>query len=162
ILALGGSFRSLAADPSADGTSYFEKHIRPVLVERCYQCHSATVDKPKGGLRLDDRAALLRGGNHGPVVVAGKPEKSRLIQAIRRTDAELQMPPKEPLTRAQVAAFEAWVKMGAPDPRVAAAKPQAAIDWEKAKQFWSFRPVRDPTPPAVRHAQWVANEVDRF
>src|SRR5262249_30872595 len=81
ILALSGFARSQAADPSAEGIIYFEKQIRPVLVERCYQCHSAAVDKPKGGLRLDDRAALLRGGNHGPVLVPGKPDKSRLIQA---------------------------------------------------------------------------------
>src|SRR5688500_10886889 len=123
------------------GIEFFEKHIRPVLVEKCYKCHSAEAasdKKLKGDLLLDTRDGLLKGGENGKVVVPGDPDKSSLIIALRFTDPEFQMPPKEPLPKEQVAAFEAWVKMGAPDPRVQKAATttqpaQPAYDWARAK-----------------------------
>src|SRR3954464_3935675 len=88
--------------PSAAGVEYFEKNIRPVLVERCYRCHSKDAEKIKGGLVLDTREGLLKGGDNGRVLIAGDPEKSTLIKAIRYHDEEIRMPPKEPLAPEQV------------------------------------------------------------
>src|SRR5438874_10014007 len=83
-----------AAEPDPAGIEFFEKKVRPVLVEHCYQCHSQSSKKLKGGLRLDSRAAMLRGGDSGPAVVPGRPDQSRLIDAVRYQNVELQMPPK--------------------------------------------------------------------
>jgi hypothetical protein len=158
------------AAPSKEGIEFFEKNIRPVLVERCYKCHSEG-QKIKGKLRLDTREGVLKGGESGsPAVVPGNPEKSVLIQAIRYSHEDLQMPPKEPLSKAEVAAFEQWVKMGAPDPRVggtvtavATTQPAApAYDFGKWRDFWSFTPVQKRSAPAVKDAAWCANEVDAF
>ncbi|MDB5322069.1 MAG: hypothetical protein JWN40_3700 [Phycisphaerales bacterium] len=166
ILAMSGLFVGAAEVPPTAGIEFFEKNVRPLLVERCYECHSAQSKKVKGKLWVDTKEGLLKGGETGPAVVPGNVEKSLLIQAVRYSHEDLQMPPKEPLTKAQIAAFEQWVKMGAPDPRVggAAATTQEApaYDFAKAKEFWSFKPVKMPAVPAVRNAAWCANDVDRF
>src|SRR6185503_5911887 len=120
---------------------FFENKIRPVRVERCYSCHSSAAEKLKGNLYLDTREGTLKGGDLGPAVVPGDPDRSLLIKAIRFTDDDLQMPPKKRLPAEQVADFEAWVKRGAPDPRAAtAAKPR--VDPEKVKAHWAFQPLR--------------------
>jgi hypothetical protein len=157
-----------AQPPSKDGLEFFEKNIRPVLVDRCYECHSVQAKKSKGKLYVDSLEGLLKGGDTGPAVVPGNPDKSLLVTAIRYSHEDLQMPPKEPLTKPQVAAFEQWVKMGAPDPRVggaaaaAVAKTAAAYDYDAAKQFWSFKPVAAPAVPPVASPEWSQNDVDRF
>ncbi len=142
---------------------FFEQKIRPILAEQCFQCHSATGEKIKGGLVMDSRAAMLKGGDTGPGVVIGDPDKSLIIQAIRYHDDDLQMPPKHRLTAEQVMDFEEWVRMGVPDPRAApapAAKP--SVDMEEARKFWSFQPVKAPPVPAVKDAAWARNDLDRF
>src|SRR5437762_6416502 len=104
-----------AAESDSDGVRFFETRIRPVLAENCFKCHSAESEKIKGGLRLDSSEGLLNGGDSGPVVVPGDPEKSLLIKAVRYTDKDLQMPPKDKkLADRQIADLTAWVKMGAP------------------------------------------------
>ncbi|MEO6741478.1 MAG: c-type cytochrome domain-containing protein, partial [Chthoniobacteraceae bacterium] len=108
-----------AAEPSAQQVEFFEKQIRPILAERCYECHSAEK-KQKGGLSLDTRESTLKGGDTGPALVPGNLEKSLLIEAVRYTNHDMQMPPKRRLAEAEVKALEEWVKMGAPDPREAA------------------------------------------
>src|SRR5215218_8723852 len=101
---------SLAAEP-ADTPDFFEKRIRPLLTEHCFKCHGDTKGKePKGGLRLDSHAAMLKGGDNGPALVPGQPEKSKLIEAVRFTNAELQMPPRGKLPEAAIADLTAWVK----------------------------------------------------
>jgi hypothetical protein len=95
-------------DPE-DGVEFFEKEIRPVLAQHCYECHSAESKKLKGGLRLDSREAVLRGGDSGPAAVAGDPETSRLVVAVSGRDKELEMPPKKPLEPAQIKALTEWV-----------------------------------------------------
>ena len=95
-----------AADPTPEQAEFFEKKVRPVLVEHCYKCHSAEAKKPKGGLRVDGRARLLKGGDSGPAVVPGDPEKSRLIEAVRYANPDLQMPPKGKLPDAAIADLE--------------------------------------------------------
>jgi hypothetical protein len=139
----------------------FEKKIRPVLVERCYECHSANAKKAKGGLLLDTRAGLRKGGDSGAAIIPGKPNESLLIKALRYRDKDLQMPPKNPLPEYDVAAFVEWVKLGAPDPRddkPAGPKKELA----DAKKFWSLQPLRRPTIPVVKDKQWPQTSVDNF
>jgi hypothetical protein len=124
-----------------DSENLFESKIRPILVERCYECHSAEK-KQKGGLLLDTKEGMLKGGDTGPALVAGDPAKSLLITAVKWTDKDLQMPPKKQLTEEQIADLEAWVKMGAPDPR-GGARTLTKIEehLENSAKHWSFQPV---------------------
>src|SRR5262245_53140268 len=108
LLLTNGSLPASGAEDS--GVDYFEKKIRPLLTERCYECDSAEAKKLKGGLRLDFRDGVLKGGNSGPVIVPGKPEESLLIKAVRYTDEDLKMPPQHKLASEQIAELEQWVK----------------------------------------------------
>src|SRR4030095_7564458 len=142
-LACAAATATAAVDkPDAAGLEFFEKHIRPVLIDNCYGCHSAGAEKLKGGLYLDTRAGLLKGGDTGPGIVPGNPEKSLLIRAVRYTDKDLKMPPKDKkLSDEQIEHLEAWVKLGAPDPRTGqAAKPAMA----QPRKHWAFQPVQEP------------------
>jgi hypothetical protein len=147
---------------------FFEKKIRPVLVAECYECHAA--EKQKGGLRLDSRAGLLTGGDTGPAIVPGDPEKSLLITSIKQTDPDLKMPKKAPMLEPQIIAdFVSWIKMGALDPRnepdktVAAGKGAA---WPKVfalrKRWWCFQPVSQPALPTPKDRAWSDQPIDRF
>src|SRR5438309_2179468 len=110
---------------SLDST-FFESKIRPVLASKCYGCHSSKLKAPMGGLVLDTKAGLAKGGDSGPVVVPKKPAESRLLLALRYTDPHLQMPPTGKLGDAVIADFERWIAEGAMDPRIDAASTQAA------------------------------------
>jgi len=120
-------------DPAA--RDFFEKKIRPVLIESCYSCHSAEAEKNKklkGTLYLDSRDALLKGGDTGPAVVPGKPNESLLLKSMHY-DGDLRMPPKGKLSDAVLKDFEKWIAMGAPDPRTYAAlapKKQSGLSYE--------------------------------
>ncbi|MEI6715183.1 MAG: PSD1 and planctomycete cytochrome C domain-containing protein [Verrucomicrobiota bacterium] len=141
-----------AAEPTADQTEFFETKIRPLLVESCYKCHSTEAGKDKGGLLLDTRDALRKGGDTGPAIVPGEPAKSLLIKAIRREDPDTAMPPKgkgEGLTKEQIENFETWIKGGAFDPRTGTvAKSVIQGLMEQAKTHWAFQPL-PRTPVAV-------------
>jgi mono/diheme cytochrome c family protein len=152
-----------AAEPSPQEAEFFEKRIRPLLADYCYKCHSADADKVKGGLLLDSRAGLLKGGETGPGFVPGAPEKSLLIEAIHWTNEDLQMPPKKKLSDAQIADLTEWVKMGAPWPSNPAplAKKEFTVT-DKDRAHWAFRPVKRPVPPAVKNQARVANPIDAF
>ena len=147
-------------DPT--GLEFFESKIRPVLSENCYKCHSHDSEKVKGGLLLDSKDGVLKGGDNGPAVIPGLPEKSLLIKAVRYTDEDLQMPPKgKKLTLEQVQALEAWVKMGAPDPRTGAASSAAAsAAFAKRLIHWSYQPVRMPPIPKATPASWISSPID--
>src|SRR5438874_3950446 len=108
LLLSGGP--AAAADEA--GVDFFERKIRPVLVEHCYPCHSETAKKQRGGLRLDSRDGLRTGGDSGPAVMPGRPDRSLLIKAVRYTDEHLRMPPKGMLPATVRADLETWVKMG--------------------------------------------------
>jgi hypothetical protein len=155
-------------EPSPDQIAFFEAKIRPVLVDSCYECHSAGASKIKGGLVLDTAAGVREGGYTGAAIAPGDPEASLLVQAVRHASEDLAMPPKKKLPAHAIADFEAWVRMGAPDPRAdeaavgATAKKKNEIDWAKAREWWAFRPIARPAPPAVRDTRWPANEIDRF
>src|SRR5882672_11064175 len=157
LLALPLSARAAAPDPV--GVEFFEKKIRPVLVERCFKCHSAESEKLKGGLRLDTAEGIKKGGESGkPTIVAGDPDRSVLIEAIRYKNEDLQMPPKQRLADVQIADFVAWVQMGAPDPRNSAA---TATSIAKS-DFWSFKRPQDHALPVVRNSAWPKTAVDQF
>jgi mono/diheme cytochrome c family protein len=158
-----------AAEPSPEGIELFEKRIRPILVEHCYECHSGAGKKKEGGLLLDSRAGVLQGGDSGPAIVPGDAEKSLLIMAVRHTDKDLKMPPERKLTAAQLEDLAAWVKAGAPDPRTSVSagneigpRSKAGMSLEEGRRFWSFRPVVDPPVPVVKDAAWPRNAIDHF
>ncbi|GDY09634.1 hypothetical protein LBMAG52_31200 [Planctomycetia bacterium] len=165
LVALGWTTFAAAADsvPDKKGIAFFEKRIRPVLVESCYECHSTKEGaKLKGGLAIDSREGLLQGGETGPAIVPGSPEDSLLIEAIRHDG--LEMPPEKKLPEMVIADFVAWVKMGAPDPRVGGKAPAARkeIDVEAGRQFWAFQPPKAVAPPSVKDKQWSKSDVDKF
>jgi hypothetical protein len=142
--------------PTQEGIEFFERKVRPVLVKHCYSCHSADAKQLKGELRLDTRDGVLLGGATGPAVVPGEPAKSLLIKAVKHADGAEAMPPKEKLPPEVIADLVAWVKMGAPDPRAGTGAKR--IDLEKAKAFWSFKPVVRPDVPKST----LANPIDIF
>lgn len=154
---------SVFADEAGD--EFFEKAVRPLLVERCLKCHGD--EKPKGGLKLSSRTALLTGGDTGPAVVAGKPQESLLIQAIQYQD-EPKMPPKGKLPAEEIATLTKWVAMGLPWPEAkvetatAGAKTLAFTITDEQRRFWSFQPVKAVPPPAVKDVAWPRNDLDRF
>ena len=157
-----------SAEPklTPEQSQFFESKIRPLLAENCYKCHSKTSEKVKGGLLLDSKEGVLKGGDTGPAVIPGNPGKSLLIQAVRYKDKDLQMPPNDrKLGDDQIGDLEAWVKMGAPDPRVAGAEEghSYAIDQAKAGKHWAYQPVAKPPIPTVEDSQhWVQTPVDSF
>jgi mono/diheme cytochrome c family protein len=169
---LGGE--EVSAEPSAtfadkvtaEDAEFFERRIRPLLVARCYECHSAEAKELRGGLLLDSRAGVQTGGDSGAAIVPGDPEASPLIQAVRHADPDTAMPPAGKLPAEEIAALEAWVERRAPDPRdadtVAAVQAKEAIDWTKAREWWSFRPLSSPPIPAVQNSAWPAGDLDRF
>jgi len=141
---------------------FFEAKVRPIFSDHCYKCHSSADNKTKGGLTLDTREGLLKGGQDGVIVVAGNPDQSVIIKAVRYTDPDLQMPPKgEKLSDQQIADLTEWVKMGAPDPRSAGAAKLTGLT-DKARAHWSYQPVKDPAVPEVQTKGWVKTPVDNF
>jgi hypothetical protein len=154
---------SASAATLPSDTEFFERKIRPLLVERCYSCHSAASEKLKGDLLLDSKAGVLKGGeSKKPAIVPGDPVHSLLIEAVTYQNEDLRMPPKKRLTDEQVADLVAWVKMGAPDPRtqVAKAAPPVAVDTSAAKKHWAFQPIKDPSIPQPKNAG--STPVDHF
>lgn len=151
----------VAAAPNAAQLDFFEKKVRPILVERCYECHSTESGKTKGSLALDSREAILKGGDNGPALVASQPDKSLLIEAVRYKNRDMQMPPKSALPAAERQVLEEWVKMGAPDPREVVAtktKGPRVIDIEQGRQHWAFRPIQSPAVPKSESP----NPIDAF
>src|SRR5688572_19223730 len=157
-----------AKEPTAEQIEFFEKKIRPVLVDKCYSCHSHQTKKVKSEYYLDSREGIRKGGESGePAIVPGHPEKSPLIKMIRRDDPDAAMPPKkaDALSKAQVKDFEEWVKQGAPDPRKepdksepgkkkSASAESAGFD-PAAREHWAFKNPVEPVVPAVKNSSWV-------
>jgi hypothetical protein len=161
----GAEPNAAKVDPGA--VDFFEKKIRPVLVETCYECHSAQAKadgKLKGGLLLDSRQAAQAGGDSGPSVVPRKLDESLIIEAIRYGEDSYQMPPAGKLPDKVIADFEKWISMGAPDPRnaPAAATPRKKIDWDLARQHWSLQPPEQSPAPGVKEPEWIQQPIDAF
>jgi len=163
-----GGLRAGVPPSATAGVEFFEKKIRPLLAEQCYKCHSAESEKLKGKLLLDSQEGLLKGGESGPVVVPGDPERSLLIKAVRYTDKDLQMPPKnKKLSEHQISDLTVWVKMGAPWPEEDKSKSLRSKRGgfeitDKDRAYWAFQPIRRPFSPAVKQQSWPANPIDTF
>ena len=149
---LATALAASAAPPAAADLAFYEQTVKPILAGACFECHSHEAKKFKGGLALDSAAAIHKGGDTGPAIVPGDAEKSLLIKAVRYTDPDLQMPPKnKQLGSDQIAALEKWVKLGAPMPE-AAAEAQAVRRGkitDEDRQWWAFVPVRKPAVPGL-------------
>lgn len=146
-----------------DGTDFFEQKIRPVLVERCYACHSTEAAKKqnlKGGLLLDSREALRNGGESGPAIVPGKPNESLLVAAIRHDSIE--MPPKEKLPAHVIADFEKWIEIGAPDPRDGTELVSNGVNLAAARQSWLYQTPKLPSQPTIARTNWPLGNIDRL
>jgi hypothetical protein len=163
LLALLTTTFAFAAEDDAkrEAMTFFEKEVRPVLSNRCYECHGEK--KKKGSLRLDNITFISKGGDSGPALVAGDPDKSLIIQAIRYKDPDFEMPPKEKLPDKEIAVLEKWVKLGAPWPETEGTR--VAVDefgfTEKDRSFWSFQPLTKPAPPEVK-GDWAKTPIDKF
>ncbi len=145
------------ASPAGD---FFESRVRPVFANNCYACHTAAA---MSGLRLDSLAALLKGGNSGPAIVPGDPDKSLLIQAVKQT-GELKMPKGGHLKPEEITVLVDWVKMGAPWPNSATAPaiPAGPTITPEQKNFWSFKPIHEPAVPSVQDRKWASSDLDKF
>src|SRR6266849_3474824 len=163
---LGFSAADSGAGAGPEGMAFFEKRIRPVLVERCFKCHSAQSEKLKGNLHLDSREGMLKGGDTRPAIVPSNVEKSLLIEAVRYGNPDLQMPPKGKLTDEQISDLAAWVSMGAPWPADSAASPAAKkeeFNLEKRRlAHWAWKPIQVQLPPPVKDQGWPRQPIDRF
>ena len=163
-----GAVLLLAVAARGEDFEFLKKHVRPVLADNCYKCHSAMSEKVKGGLLLDTREGLLKGGDTGPAIIPGDAEKSLLIKAVRYTgQADLQMPPKgQAAIEVQIADLAAWVKMGAPDPRTnsdkTAGPAKPPYDFAAARKQWAFHPPQDPPVPKVKNKKRVKSPIDNF
>ncbi len=154
IAGLGASGPSAhAGDPGAGSESFFELKVRPVLAGTCVKCHGAK--KASGGLRLDSRDAMIAGGEGGPAIVPGAPERSLLVRAISHADDTLKMPPNRPLSRDAQNALAAWIAAGAPWPKSDSAQPI------QGQSHWAFEPLRPVTPPADPTG-WASLPIDRL
>lgn len=175
LLTMLAAARLLAADAAgtahagipADQLTFFEKNIRPVLVESCYKCHSEESSKIKGGLTLDTKQGLVLGGESGhPGVTPGNVSESSIYEAMTWQNDDMQMPPKSKLPDDVIANFKKWIEMGAPDPReqkvAKAAGGKREINMDEGRKHWSFvKPVQH-TPPAVKTEGWAKTDIDRF
>ena len=152
-----------ADEPQDSGIAYFEKHIRPLFAQHCYQCHSQRAKEVEGRLLLDSRAGWMEGGESGVSVVPGDVEASLLVKAVRYKDSNLEMPPVKPLSPVGVARIETWVRMGAHGPKEvdirASVEPSDPI---AGKVHWAFKSLGSPPLPNPKSNEWVDNSIDRF
>lgn len=160
-------FGALCVTAVADeGAEFFEKRIRPLLVERCLDCHGGPSGKVKGGLRLDSRAALLQGGDSGPAMIPGNPADSRLIEAVGYGNSDLQMPPKGRLADREIEDLTAWIQQGAPWPEEARATGASEEEGfnldQRRRDHWAWQPIRPVPPPEVKFPSWVRQPPDAF
>jgi len=152
-------------DISAEDLEFFEKQVRPILVEHCYECHSGV--EINGGLSVESRTQLMTGGDSGPAIHVGSEKDSLLIAAVSYESEHLQMPPKGRLSEGQISALKAWIARGAPDPRSSAVaglsgSPLQGMSLDEGRKFWAFQPVVDVSQPPVEHVQWLQSPIDSF
>ena len=164
-MALTGSSVHAQDDPGADDSKqieFFESKVRPLLVNRCFECHSGTSQKLSAGLRLDSRVGITKGGDSGPAMIPGSPDKSLLIQAVRYEKNE--MPPNQKLSSAEIAVLEKWVESGAVWPKETLEPTQSVkgYDWDRTGEHWAFQPIIKHEPPAPEIGDRIRNPIDQF
>jgi len=151
-------------ESSSSDLEFFEKKVRPLLVTHCYECHSGK--ERKGGLLLDSADGWKAGGDSGAVIVAGEPDASQVVSAVRYDNEDLQMPPSGKLSPADIQTLEQWVAQGAVDPRVGAADGVqtaiAGMSIDEGRKFWSFVPVEPVAIPLPSTPDWVRQPIDAF
>ena len=167
ILAISSAptWAAVTAELTKEQVDFFENKIRPILTDKCYKCHSTESGKSKGGLTLDTKPGWEKGGDAGPAIVPGKPEKSPLYTAITYADKDTQMPPSSSggkLAENQIADIVAWIKMGAPDPRLQATKAKRSGLTESARAHWAFREPGRYSFPVNKNQQWCRTPIDSF
>ena len=159
------TIQPLAAQNENAGTpEFFENKIRPILANNCFGCHT---NSHLGDLRLDTLDGMKKGGKRGPAIVAGDPDNSLLIKAVRQTDPALKMPYGSKLKPGEIADLEAWVKAGAAWPASTASAVTSSKDGKyvispERRNFWSFLPLKEPAEPAVKDTKWPKTDIDRF
>ena len=161
-VAVGRSEDKLAFDDAS--LEFFEKEVRPILVNRCFECHSGGARTPKGGLRLDSREAILKGGDTGVAVLLDDPAKSLLVSAINYGDL-YQMPPKSKLPAGEIAVLTKWVGMGLPWSKETSSVAGTVKPFDlaaRAAEHWCWKPVKDSDPPTIIQKDWPVSPVDRF
>src|SRR5713101_5892413 len=155
----------LAAEPPKFATEQlrqYEADVLPILKANCYECHG--IAKPKGGLSLTAREAILQGGDSGPAVNLKNTDASLLLKAVRHQD-DLKMPPKGKLAARDVDTLSRWITAGLPMPAggtVAKKEPKGGVVTDEAKRYWAYQPVKRRTPPAVKNVAWVKYPIDAF
>ncbi len=156
------SFAGAATEPDVAGVEFFERRIRPLLVEHCHTCHGP--QRQRSGLVLSTAVGITQGGDRGPAIVAGSPDQSLLLQAVGYEDNDLRMPPKGKLRPEQIADLTAWVERGAPlPPDVSVAGPALSeFDLEQRRRHWAYQPVRSSPPPSTSNSAWCVSSIDRF
>ncbi|MCP4811503.1 MAG: DUF1549 domain-containing protein, partial [Planctomycetaceae bacterium] len=164
LLLAAGATPLVAAEITPQQRDFFETRVRPLLASKCYSCHSQKAKAVKGGLLLDSQAGLAKGGDSGPAVIPGQPDKSLLIAAIQYRDTE--MPPDGKLSKSQIATLVQWVVLGAPWPaETSTGLPSQTrqYNWQELRQeHWAWQPVQRPDFPTVQDPQWVKNPIDFF
>jgi hypothetical protein len=158
----GALVSGLAADAASEASAFFESKVQPVLLKRCYECHSHEK-KIKGGLALDSRSGWEHGGDNGPAIQPGKPDQSLLMKAVRYGDPDFAMPPKAKMPAEEIAVLEQWIREGAHDPRVSEKSNQKkGVDLAEGRKFWAFQPIRNPALPVPQDTSWALDPLDRF
>src|SRR3972149_11199420 len=155
LLAIGSTALTVLAFAQDTEIIDFARNVLPIFEARCLECHGP--EKQKNGLRVDSRENLLQGGDYGPDLIPGNPDKSRLYLAVSGGEKDLVMPPKgDPLTEDQIATLRAWIEQGAPW-----SEGRAEVEKEKV-DHWAFQPVKRPEVPQVKDSGWVENPIDAF
>jgi len=153
-----------AAETAAADLEHFERYVRPVLATHCFKCHGP--ERQKSGLRLDHGSVIALGGDTGAVLEPGNPDASRLVEAVRYDNVDLQMPPKGKLDDAEIAAIEEWVRRGAPwpdEPFDEAPGKKETFDLAARRDaHWAWQPIDPASPPAVENTEWPRNDIDRY
>ena len=151
-----------AQEERPQNARFFESKIRPAFVKHCYECHSNRQGENEGGLTLDSRDGVRRGGDRGPALLPGQPDQSLLIRAITHADPDLAMPPDEKLPSSTIADFKKWIADGALDPRIAEPEKTREVDQTASQNHWAYQKIQPVPPPTSSNSTWPLRPTDAF
>ena len=150
----------VSSPAAADDVEFFEARVRPLLAERCHDCHGP--DRQRSALRLDSVAHMLAGGSRGPAVVPGDPDASLIVRAVRGEEPEYEMPPRDKLSAEEIDVLVTWIENGAKGPQESVEVAESFDLWKRVEEHWGFRPIEKPTPPRVEDTSWNEHPIDAF